>query len=280
MDAGSLYLIITVSVAFCVAAATAWWVHRQKRLNTTKKIHPAVVYCIMITGKDDDRIKRFAPISITNFVEQDYVQKRLLIFNHHSYLSVLDQEDTASQKYTNVFEFRVNKNENTLGDIRNIALEHVPADALWTLWDDDDVRSPGYLSFLVNTIRDNEAVCVSLTQRFEHNLRTGFTWKAIRTTGYPIVMARPDRRVRYKSVDMMEDVDLLKDYASIGKTVFIRNDPFMYVRIVHENNTSLYVNRDKRAIANMSRLSPYREEEASTDEAVRVENIISDFVKS
>lgn len=202
----------------------------------------------MVTGKDDTRIE-WARRAVRNFYDQDYPFKQMVIINHHPHQDVL----VDKKKYSNVREFKVIKHERvTLGDLRNIALELVAHDALWTTWDDDDWRAPTYLTWLYEAlVASKEASCVTFTTRYEYNSNNDFVWKMRRKTGFPLVLAPFDRRVRYLSKDSMEDTELLDKFQSVGKNVKIIDnefDPQMYVRVVHGNNTSLYVNKQKNIV--------------------------------
>lgn len=203
--------------------------------------YPKWVYCIMITGKDTDRI-RLARKSVQNFIEQDYKFKKLVIINHHS-------ESVVSNPEGAVYEFKVPKAGNTLGDLRNIALQLVPIDAIWTVWDDDDYRSPDYLSVLYSQMKRTNADVVLFTNRYEYNSNTKFVWEMQLTTGFVTVFAKQDMRIRYLQKDSMEDTQLIDDFRKLEKKIYIyENDPMMYIRLVHSNNTSKYVNKEKTSI--------------------------------
>jgi len=205
----------------------------------------------MVTGKDDSRME-WAKRSVINFLAQDYPDKRLVIVNHHPHLTVIDNEMKKSKEDLGVYEFKVRKTETiTLGDLRNISMDLVSHDALWTTWDDDDWRSPKYLSWLQGTLQKTGASSVTFTTRIEYNITNGFIWKMMRKSGYPLVLAPFDRRIRYQKKDTMEDVNLLDDIRNnTGRTVHIieNNDPRMYIRVVHDGNTSRFVNKNKHDI--------------------------------
>ena len=211
-------------------------------LMKSKEPEPVWVYCIMITGKDRSRIC-FAKKSVNNFLNQDYKYKKLVIINH-SQLPV-----THDPSSNNVFEFHVPREGNTLGDLRNIALQLVPIDAIWTLWDDDDYRSPNYLSFLYQNMVSSRSDVVLFTRRYECNYNTKFVWEMEIPSGFVIVFAKQDLRVKYLQKDSMEDVKLIDDFKKLGKKInVITNDPSIYIRLVHTNNTSLYVNKHKTEV--------------------------------
>ena len=47
------------------------------------------ILCLMVTGKDDDRVNRLAPRSVRNFLQQTYPNARLVVLNHHPRTAVV-----------------------------------------------------------------------------------------------------------------------------------------------------------------------------------------------
>lgn len=212
-------------------------------------VKSTTIYCIMITGKNEGR-EAYAKKAVKNFLEQDYKHKKLVIINHGSYV-VLNPE----QKKTDfMFEFHVDKDKGekplTLGDLRNMATQLVPIDAMWTVWDDDDIRAPNYLSLLYYALRLSGSDMVAICNRYEVNANNGFSWRIKQTRGLPTVLCKQDLRLSYLSKDTMEDVDLIEDYEKLGHPVYrwTWNRPSMYIRLVHGDNTSLYVDPHKSEI--------------------------------
>jgi len=235
-------------------------------LLLTKEEFPKWVYCIMITGKDDNRIQ-LAKQSVRNFLEQDYKYKKLIIINHH--------EKSINMESDNVFEFQVPKKGNTLGDLRNIALQLVPIDAIWTVWDDDDYRSPNYLSLLYSQMKRYNVDVVCFTNRYEYNANTNFVWEMSLLTGFVTVFAKQDLRIRYLEKDSMEDLNLIDDFKKLKKKILIyNNDPSIYIRLVHSNNTSQYVEKNKTTTNQISSNSGYLEKQVDNVTRERVITIM------
>ena len=233
------------------------------------------VYCIMITGKDDCRIS-LARKAIQNFLEQTYEYKKLIIINHNS-TSVLQNNSSIPD----VHEYYVSKDSLTLGDLRNIALQLVPPNAYWTVWDDDDYRDPKYLTTLHFHANKNNADVVLFTNRLEVNVNTGLIWHMHLKHGFVFVFAKQDSRIKYLSKDSMEDVTLIDQFKKLGKSFFVfDNDPTLYVRLVHNNNTSLYVNKHKTMLNLSSPDSNYHELHATPKETEYAAKIISTYYKS
>lgn len=240
-------------------------------LVSLKDPEPKWVYCIMITGKDDARMC-FARKSVQHFLQQDYPYKKLLIINHHPHEKVLKDNDNDI-----MFELKVPKENNSLGDLRNIALQLVPIDSIWTVWDDDDYRIPSYLSILYNQMYASGADVVLFTRRYECNYNTSFVWEMELKTGFVFVFAKQDLRLRYMSKDSMEDTNIISDFKKLKKKIHIfENDPNFYIRLVHSNNTSLYINKEKTEVIKMTNYqSAYIEKEVGIDDSKYILDVIN-----
>lgn len=246
----------------------------KRRLMDIKDSENPLVYALMITGKDDRRIE-FAKKAVMNFDDQDYPNKRLIIVNHHPdpQMEVLRREENGENgedevKKNDRLEIRMKK--ESLGHLRNASLEFVPMNAYWTIWDDDDWRPRDYLSTLLRMIFDEQVDGVTFTTRYEHNLKTVFSWKMTSMKGYPTILCKQNPLIRYKNVDTMEDVDLLESIRKIGLKVFIYHNvdrPDLYVRLVHGNNSSLYINHMKTNVRpRHSESNSYKEDMISQKE--------------
>jgi hypothetical protein len=200
------------------------------------------IYCIMITGKDDVRIK-YAMQSVDNFLQQSYNSKKIIIFNHNT-LSVYQN------KHPDIMEIKFDMNINNLGDARNMALNMVPMNALWTTWDDDDFRDENYLALLEKNMNNN--IAVAFKNRIDYCKQTKFKHIASLDSGFVTLLCKKDPRISYLSKFTMEDLNIIKDIKRHGNVHVIDNDPTIYIRLIHENNTSLYANRLKTEIKNYS----------------------------
>lgn len=234
----SLLVICIVSISII-----AYFEYKQRMLRRNIEVitQGSLIVCVMITGKNSERIK-FARKSIDNFNDQTYNNKKLLIINHNINESVIDKCKISD----NIFEFQINKTENiTLGDLRNIASNFIPFDSYWITWDDDDWRSPHFLSSMWRSKVSANADFVYLTSRLEYNYNNGLKWVSSKRNGFVHILAPLDKRITYLSKDTMEDVNLIKDYTLLGYTNAIASEPSLYLRLVHGDNTSLYVDKNK-----------------------------------
>ncbi len=233
------------------------------------------VYCIMVTGKDSCRVP-YARLSVKNFSSQTYRNKYLVIVNHGK--EVVLEHTTPFCK-----EVMVEKEANnlSLGDLRNIAMEMVPYDAAWFPWDDDDYRHPTLIQSLADEMVRSNADMVSLTTRLEYNTNTQFAWRMTIRDGMVIVLAKRDPRFQYIRKDTMEDINLIQRYKELGNNVVtVQNNPRLYLRLVHGNNTSLYINPNKaNVLRGKNPDSRYLEELCTDTEKNAIDNIMLQYYK-
>jgi hypothetical protein len=209
------------------------------------------INCLMITGKDDDRYK-FVDISVLNFKKQTYQNKKLLILNHGNKKLNINDKD--------IVEININNSFITLGDMRNYALTLVPYNSLWITWDDDDWRSDNYLEILYNELYNGNYEAVFIKNRIDYNLNNLFSYECSFKNGMPIFLSKKIENINYLSLNSLEDVNLQDDLKKKNKKIkIIDNDPKLYIRTLHTNNTSLYVDNNKKDIVNYADQSNYKE---------------------
>lgn len=232
-----------------------------------------LITCIMITGKNDLR-KRFALASVRNFREQDYANKHLVILNHGNYNLV----ETPVSLF-NVTEIHIRKDDTiTLGDLRNMAFEFIPYNGLFCVWDDDDYRSPRFLSTMYSELLKNKTDCVCLTNRLEYNAVTNYSWHVHLKKGFVHVLARKHYAIKYMSKDTMEDTKLLDDMRDAYQVMEYDNDPTLYVRLVHGQNSSLYVDSEKAGIRKGASGPEYIERELKENEAAFIGKVYKSYL--
>jgi hypothetical protein len=196
----------------------------------------------MVTGKDITRHK-FAAMSIDNFWLQTYANKYLIIINESN------QTCVKSKNYR-IIEIFVPKS-TPLGVMRNIALDIVPPNAIWTTWDDDDWRSHDYIQILSDALHFNDnKKYLMYCNRLEHNLITNFTWRCHIRSGTYIFFCYKDPELTYDEVENKEDIIIknLMYSRSERLTILSNNTHAIYIRFVHGTNTSQFVNNAKNEI--------------------------------
>lgn len=234
--------------------------------------HPDI-YCIMITGKNEDRYK-YVEIALRNFNMQTYSNKHLIIINH-------GQRSCIARTFTNVTEVMFDKTNFTLGDMRNYSLDLVPLNAIWTIWDDDDWRHPKYLEMLYQHMSSKKADALFFQNRLDINLRNGFVYRAKFEKGMPFVMAKKCELIQYLPKESLEDIRLHNDFELYEKKItVIANNPRWYIRTIHGNNTSLYVDNGKKEIVHYSPESLYHEFDATLGEKSYADKIIETYFRN
>jgi len=231
------------------------------------------IYCIMITNKNR---KHFIGSALKNFNEQTYPNKALIVINHSP------DEKLITDQIKDVHEFVVDKTQEkfSLGELRNIALDgFIPNGGLWTTYDDDDIRAKDYLEQLCKRIMFHGIDLLFLKNRLEYNLNNGFVYRSEFKSGMPFFIARKYYGFRYLDVDTLEDVMVGQDYKKAGKKVAkFNNDPKIYVRVIHNTNTSTYVRNDKDYIINYDKDSNYHEFEATDKEKKYAESQVTKYL--
>jgi hypothetical protein len=227
------------------------------------------VYCLLITGKNSDRYK-FIPLAIQNFQDQTYQNKFLIIINH-------GDQSLKNLECNNIKEIRFTKGQMKLGDMRNFSLEMVPLGALFTLWDDDDWRHKRYIELLVKNLSGGSDA-VFFKNRLDYNANNGFIYRARFEKGMPFLLVRKFDSLKYLSKESLEDIRLQNDIELHNKSIkIIDNDPRWYIRTIHGQNTSLYVDNNKNKIVNYSDQSTYHEFEATEQQVRYVRKIIETY---
>lgn len=229
------------------------------------------VYCLMVTGYTDKR-RGFAKVSIQNFKEQTYKNKHLIIINQSKH-KLIEKEKK------NILEMYIDNTNKSLGEIRNISLQFVPPNAIWTTWDDDDWRHPTYISHMINEMRNQNTEFLMFTNRFEYNLNNEFAFKMSLHSGFMTFFSKYNPEIQYDHKSTSEDVKV-KTYAiNELKTHVYNNDAKMYIRLIHDDNTSVFVEPDKSDVKNTKNNKMYFENKLNKNEKSFIDNIISKYYK-
>lgn len=235
--------------------------------------HPRPVYCLMITGYTPERLP-YARASVRNFLEQSYPNKHLVVVNQSADGLVLTEDEHARD---NMLEFFVDKRGKTLGELRNISLQFVPPDAVWTTWDDDDWRAPEYLRTMVDAMRERGADFLMFMHRVEYNRTNGHAFRLTLRSGLMTFFARQHPALRYAHMDTSED-RTLKEYARVHLNPrVLDNDPKLYVRLIHEDNTSVYVDKHRARIRDTLKNKDFFENELDDSERRFVDRVAREY---
>ncbi len=257
-----VFLLIIFVLKVCVLCVICY--------NNLSDITP--VYCLMVTGYNDKR-RDFARVSIQNFKEQTYKNKHLIILNQSKNKLIKNDEKE------NILEMYIDNTDKTLGELRNISLQFVPPNAIWTTWDDDDWRHPIYISRMINEMRKRNTDFLMFTNRLEYNLNNQFAFRMSLQSGLMTFFSKYNQNIQYEHKSTSEDVKV-KSYAiNELKTHIYDNDAKMYIRLIHDNNTSVFVEPDKSDVKNTKNNKMYFENKLNKKEKSFIDNIISKYYK-
>jgi hypothetical protein len=201
------------------------------------------------------------------------VNKHLIILNQ-------SKESLLSKDYENILEVFIDT-PMTLGMLRNISLQFVPLNAVWTTWDDDDWRHETFLKTMMTYfIKDERLEFLMFQNRLECNIRSMFMFESTMKSGTMIFFAKQNPNLIYDDVNVLED-RIIQTYALENmKYVIVKNDPKLYLRIIHTHNTSIYVDPNKTNTKNNDKAINYFEHEISNVNKQYVKNIISTQYKN
>jgi hypothetical protein len=229
------------------------------------------VYCLMVTGYVPERIQ-FAKSSLRNFFQQTYNNKHLIIINQSK------NEKIVNEDFDNVIEVFVER--DTIGKLRNLSLEFVPPNAIWTTWDDDDYRSQSYLQVFMNYFQTNNIDFLMFSNRLEYNILNGHRFRVKLNSGTSIFFCKRTSIVHYdNNKHTMEDIVVKKHALKNFKYKIIDNDPKLYIRLIHDNNTSKYCDPTRTKVRNTKGNVDFLEFELSHKELKYMNEIISTYYK-
>ena len=111
-----------------------------------------------------------------------------------------------------------------------------------------------------DTLVYNRADAVFIKRRIEYNLANNFCFISEFSNGTTHIFARKLDNLRYLNINTLEDVNLQEDLIKNKKKfIVIENSPQMYIRIIHNNNTSPYATQYRNKIDIYSDDSNYKE---------------------
>lgn len=211
------------------------------------------LYALMVTGKTAKRIE-WAKIQVERFMRQNYSgEKYILIANEHPALRVITKK-LLSKYQKNITEILVtDRSTTTLGNIRNRLLDKVPSDSWIFILDDDDYLASDLMEEMVkfwssDMQKSGVITCmVQFTNRLNYNLSTGNGWRSTHPSGFVHFVGDINRlreqNFRYLNRDSLEDLSI---HDLKHRSLWHQNPHRLYVRYIHEDNTSLYVRKDQK----------------------------------
>ncbi len=185
------------------------------------------IYAIMITGKDDFHFN-LALCSIESFLQQTYPNKKLIIINDGNYNFDHIQDERIQEIHLD--EKRV------LGELRNIGLDAIPENAVWTVWDDDDWHHPKLMEKQYKQLVMKKANVCSLNNQVQYSFLRNNAWVKCGDI-FGNIMCRNKSDIRYPHVKKSEDVYFLEEYRNKYGGIIWDNPPHYYLRFIHGYNT-------------------------------------------
>jgi hypothetical protein len=182
-----------------------------------------LVTAVMVTGLHRARYP-LARIAVRCFKRQRYPSKELLIINHG--------DESLADADTRVREIRVKKRKrDTVGDLRNLGLEHAWGDFILN-WDDDDWHHPARIAAQMNVQDEDAAVFLANRIHYSFQNRSACCVRtpdgAAATILHPRLAAR-----RYPSLIRGSDTVFGRQFE---KRIVINNDPGLHIRFHHGLN--------------------------------------------
>lgn len=237
-----LFVILIIFIVASICLLIKCWFTIEQGLNKHK------VYGVMVTGKTPDRIEQYAKHSILQFFENDGnndLELCMIVVNHSN---VPVKPLLPGHVAYRVFEYMLHPKALSLGEMRNLALTFVPYGEIWVTWDDDDWRHPDFLSGMLISLYKTDSDAIAFCNRYEYNKNNDFSFRMQLKSGFPLMMCRSNPLIRYSDKPTMEDLNFPQKLQRLGLDVAVltQNPPQWYIRLIHEDNTSLYVDKDKR----------------------------------
>ena len=272
----NIYLLLFIIFSFSIITIICC-IYIKKNMEggeLVEKYHNANhdVYCLMITGKNNDR-EKFANNSILNFINQTYSKKHLIIINEGNNILLTNNNSNND----NIHEIVIDRKNMSLGELRNIALSFVPINGIWTTWDDDDWRSNDYIDKMYTLLIEKNVDIIMIMNRIEYNMNSGFIWNSTLKSGFIWFFGYKNWYEEFDNVNYNEEYNLKRHIRTKEPHFVYDNDPTMYIRIVHSDNTSVYVNSKKTNIINTALNKDYFEKTATSDQKIYVNNIIKKY---
>lgn len=196
------------------------------------------ITAVMVTGKTTERYP-LAMGAVQSFVDQEYRGRKLLLIINDNPIP-LYPDHTLIPKDVVELHIRHEGNKYTLGELRNMAFEHVPADSYMVQWDDDDWSHPLRLQYQVDETTDGCASILKWQTQYDVNTGKCFAGcgKEARVGGFAGTMLFPAAvAARFSLKPKGEDTDFLVAVQKVMELKVLANSPTLFMHFCHDNNT-------------------------------------------
>jgi glycosyltransferase involved in cell wall biosynthesis len=184
----------------------------------------------MVTGKSLDRIP-LARNSILSFLAQTYENRYLVIVNDGDFWF-----DLAGLEEGRIIQLHPEK-RMSLGLLRNVALDSIPKDAIWVLWDDDDWHHPELLSRQTRILTGLEVHTCLLRHQVKYRFSTGTAFADSYNGGFGGTIMSRNTGLRFPDVRRAEDSAYCKVVKQDLSWFAWDNPAHLFIRFYHEKNT-------------------------------------------
>lgn len=192
---------------------------------------------VMVTGKTTKRYP-IALGAVRSFLSQEYSGRKLLLIINDNPIPLFPDHATIPP---GVVELHVRHEQKyTLGELRNMAFDHVATDGYMVQWDDDDWSHPHRLQYQVDNTTEG---CASILKwQVQYDLRTGRCFagcgREAKVGGFAGTMLFPaSTTARFSLKPKGEDTDFLVDLRKAMELKVLITGPTIFMHFCHENNT-------------------------------------------
>lgn len=189
----------------------------------------SLVSCLMVTGS---RPKR-ARLAIECFLRQTYERRELVIVDDGTSDELADHVARLADQ--RIHMVRLPSDDLSLGQLRNIAVDHAQGDVVCQ-WDDDDLSDPARLTEQAGLLLELDLDACFLerwTMVWTDGPRVGI---GTRRLWEGSMVARRTSLPRYPDLRRGEDSPVAEELATKGRVALL-DRPDLYIYLVHGANT-------------------------------------------
>lgn len=189
------------------------------------------IHAVLVTGKSADR-RKLLRASVLSFLAQSHPNRVLVIVNDGDF-----DVEVANVPKDRLVQLRP-ASRRSLGALRNLALDIVPAGAPWTPWDDDDWRHPGLLAAQHRVMRSMDVDACLLRNQVKYDLRTDAAFVDRHPGGFcGTILARNQPSLRHPEWARSEDSAYVAQWKERFSWFPWTNPAHSFVRFFHGGNT-------------------------------------------
>ena len=208
------------------------------------------IYAIMATSNFPYR-QLFIKNAIASFLAQTYDNKKLIIVNHGDPIKDIPSSNVL-QVQVNPRKVRSESNHGSskkdhkvaVGLMRNMAMDMLPPDAVWMVWDDDDWNHPNRMKEQYEYLKNNDLDACAMLKQVKYSFlknRAGVfhvTGELIHDTiGWlQTMMWKVKPEFRYGNTRRRSDALMFSKYEKKFKCKGWTAPPHYFLRFLHHDN--------------------------------------------